>query len=127
MTDDADAMVCVPHAERTPISRERGIYKVGKATDAGTRIRHLHELSESLQSAGYIAQVIEKDRVPFVEVTNPDASQFSEVIRCDAALSGDGAFAFYWSWGEPICLASQVEEATRRIRNVICDLSTPCF
>jgi hypothetical protein len=49
-------------------------------------------------------------------VINPYSDAMSEEIGC---AERDGDWWLFWSWGEPICRATDLEYAVRAVRRVV--------
>jgi hypothetical protein len=73
------------------------------------------ELVENCRSAGLNAEVVAPTRV---RVSSPGADRrLEEIIRC--MPDGEERLTWWWSWNEPICPATQIADAVRRIAYVV--------
>ncbi|GAB3688750.1 hypothetical protein GCM10027589_56540 [Actinocorallia lasiicapitis] len=78
-----------------------------------TAAESLRELADRLERHGLSARLLQPiGRPPTLHVSNPVAPGLEENIRLE-----DGAL--WWSWGDLIALAPEVESATDSIRRVL--------
>lgn len=78
---------------------------------------HLNALAASLAGSGLVARPLPRRRHPCLRVTNPQATQMSEIIY--AACSRDGRAWFWWSWGERIDAIDNEPQVAARIVKVL--------
>jgi hypothetical protein len=87
--------------------------------------RYLDDLRVALESAGFVTKIEETGQSagisPLLRVTNPNVVQFGEAIRCDRHAADGGALWFFWSWGEPMCPAHDVQRAAKELGHVVGD------
>jgi hypothetical protein len=73
------------------------------------------QLAEECGKAGLDAKVVAPTRV---RVSLPGAhSRLAETIRC--MPDPQERLTWWWSWGEPICLATQIPDAVKVITHVV--------
>jgi hypothetical protein len=92
---------------------------MGSETPAGTTIRLLQDLKQRAEAAGLVGRVVQTARTtpPVLVVINPHSRSLSEEISCRER--GDGDWWLFWSWGDPICRADDLEHATAAVRRVV--------
>jgi hypothetical protein len=92
---------------------------VDTETPTGMAIRILHDLKQRAEAAGLPALIVRTGRTspPALVVTNPSSRSLSEEITCRER--NDGLWWLFWSWGEPICQADDLELATNAVRRVV--------
>jgi hypothetical protein len=71
-------------------------------------------LAKACGEAGLTAEQLSATRV---HVCATGAGMLAEVIRC--MPGADEALYWYWSWGEPICPAADIAQATKAIAYVV--------
>ena len=73
-------------------------------------------LAEECEKAGLEATVVAATRV---RVSLPGGhARLSETVRCMPAPEEE-RLMWWWSWGEPICSASRIDDAVRIIAHVV--------
>jgi hypothetical protein len=77
---------------------------------------HLERLGTVLQRRGWRVNLLGGDRRPELQVTNPVAPAFNEVIWCRATPTG---WRYFWPWREAIGAADRVNEVADRIAHVL--------
>lgn len=77
-------------------------------------------LSAELTARGWKARVqAHTGSAPGLYVQHPDPAAIMLADCVTAAPAGDGALAYWWSWGERITWAAAVTEAADRITRVL--------
>ncbi|MEV5706580.1 hypothetical protein [Actinoallomurus sp. NPDC052274] len=71
-------------------------------------------LAEECEKVGLTATVLSPTRV---HVSAGAHSRLTETIRCHP--DADEELMWWWSWGEPICLATSIDLAVRHIAHVV--------
>jgi hypothetical protein len=91
---------------------------MGTETRAGMTIRLLQDLKTHVEAIGLVGRVVQTSTAqpPVLVVINPYSDSMSEEISCGER---DGDWWLFWSWGEPICRAWDVEYAARAMRGVV--------
>ncbi|MEV0400893.1 hypothetical protein [Actinoallomurus sp. NPDC050550] len=93
---------------------------MGRETTGGAVARHLHELRDWLDAAGFTATVeTPRGGMPYVRVGNRHAPVLCEKIRIDRYRVDGDALWFFYSWGDPICPAQETSRAAQEITNVL--------
>jgi hypothetical protein len=77
----------------------------------------LHTLASELAARGFAAH-LSTPRHPCVRVVNRQATALSELIYA-ARSDADGSIWFWWSWGERICPADDLQQAAGKIAHVL--------
>ena len=73
------------------------------------------QLARECEQAGLKAEVVAPTRV---RVSLPGAHQrLSETVRCMPGR--DEQLRWWWSWDEPICLATEITHAVAAIKHVV--------
>jgi hypothetical protein len=73
------------------------------------------QLAETCKQAGLRAEIVAYARV---HISAPGADRrLAETVRC--ARDDQNQLTWWWSWGEPVCPAHEVDEAVRKIANVV--------
>lgn len=98
---------------------------MGDETRAGSILRHLDDLGAAIEAAGFVTKIEQTGQSPgvsaFLRVTNPNVVQLSEAIHCGPHAADGGALWFFWSWGEPMCPAHDVQRAAKELGHVVGD------
>jgi hypothetical protein len=91
---------------------------MGTETPTGTTIRLLQNLKARTEALGLVGRIVQTGRTvpPVLVVINPYSDAMSEEIGC---AERDGDWWLFWSWGEPICRATDLEYAVRAVRRVV--------
>jgi hypothetical protein len=91
---------------------------MGTETQAGATIRLLQTLKPHVEAVGLVGRIVQTSTAepPVLMVINPYSDSLSEDVGCGER---DGDWWLFWSWGEPICRAGDVEYAARALRRVV--------
>jgi hypothetical protein len=90
------------------------------ATDTGAARKaamQLGSLAVNLRGRGFTAQVTRAGTRGCVSVASPSVPRLSETIY--AAPADDGTWWLWWSWGDPIAPAGEVDTAAFKIAYVL--------
>jgi len=77
----------------------------------------IERLTRDLQARGFTARLVIVAGYRAISVTHRTVAQMSETVR--VAPATDGNWWFWWSWGEPIARASDVDAAAFKIAYVL--------
>lgn len=81
------------------------------------QLTHLERLAVELTKREFHAEVITRDRRPYLRVTNPDLRDLTERVVCRPA--DDGTWCFWWSWQHLIGSVDDLDTTARRIMTVL--------
>lgn len=90
----------------------------GGRARADEQVGHLEKLGEGLAVLGFASEVVRTtDRPPSLRVVNRACPALSESVLCQR--SRDGAWAYWWAWGEPIAPIADVDHAVEYVALVL--------
>jgi len=77
----------------------------------------IERLTRDLQARGYAARLVIVGGYMAISVAHRTVTQMSETVT--VAPATDGNWWFWWSWGDPIARASDVDAAAFKIAYVL--------
>ncbi|WP_433149803.1 hypothetical protein ACQPZ8_11665 [Actinomadura nitritigenes] len=83
------------------------------------RVGRLRALERELDARGLVARVVRTRSGPaFLRVVNPAAASLAEDVTC-APAPGSHEHYFWWSWGERMHRADDVDGAAEKLAHVL--------
>lgn len=78
---------------------------------------HLERLTEELRQRGFRTELLGKVAKPYLRVANAETPTLNERVLCYQA--GDGLWAFWWPWQQPIGSVDDLETVVGKIAEVL--------